>query len=140
MVFKPKYRDKESGELIESGVWWYEFVFAGDRVRKSTKQKNKRTAETMEAAHKTSLARGTVGIETKAKAPTLREYAETFSTAMETQCGDSPATVKFYKSKLEYLLKFEPLAAARLDQIDEAAVDAYTENRSRQISRHGGRL
>ncbi len=37
MVFKPKYRDKQTGELVESRVWWYEFKFVGERVRQSTK-------------------------------------------------------------------------------------------------------
>lgn len=30
------------------GVWWFEFVFNGERIRASTKQGNRRTAEQIE--------------------------------------------------------------------------------------------
>jgi hypothetical protein len=44
-------------------VWWYKFSFNGEAIRESTKQTNKRVAEQIEAAHKTRLAKGEVGIE-----------------------------------------------------------------------------
>ena len=40
------------------GTWWYRFTWRGKAIRESTKQSNKRLAEQMEAAHKTSLAKG----------------------------------------------------------------------------------
>ena len=24
-VYRPKYRDQKTGELVESEIWWYEF-------------------------------------------------------------------------------------------------------------------
>jgi hypothetical protein len=39
-------------------IWWYKFVWNGAQIRHSTKQTNKRVAEQMEAAHRTSLAKG----------------------------------------------------------------------------------
>jgi hypothetical protein len=44
------------------GVWWFEFVFNGERIRESTKQGNRRTAEQIESARRTQLAKGEVGI------------------------------------------------------------------------------
>jgi hypothetical protein len=38
------------------GVWWFEFVFNGERIRASTKQGNRRTAEQIESARRTQLA------------------------------------------------------------------------------------
>ena len=38
-------------------VWWYKFTWNGKPIRVSTKQTNKRVAEQIEAAHKTSLAK-----------------------------------------------------------------------------------
>jgi hypothetical protein len=52
MVFKPK----------NSNRWWYKFVWNGELLRESTKQWNKRIAEQMEAAHRTALAKGEVGL------------------------------------------------------------------------------
>ena len=51
-------------------VWWYKFTWNGMPIRESTKQTNKRVAEQIEAAHKTSLAKGEVGIRQKKRTPT----------------------------------------------------------------------
>jgi hypothetical protein len=42
-------------------IYWYKFNGNGKQVRESTKQGNPRTAIQIEAAHKTSLAKGEVG-------------------------------------------------------------------------------
>jgi hypothetical protein len=46
----------------KSKYWWYKFTWNGKLIRESTKQTNKRVAEQMEAAHRTALAKGEVGI------------------------------------------------------------------------------
>ena len=66
----------------ESKFWWYKFTWNGQSVRRSTKQTNKRVAEQMEAAHKTGLAKGEVGIVEKQPAPTLELFAERFMQAI----------------------------------------------------------
>ena len=43
-------------------VWWYRFTWKGEPIRETTTQTNKRVAEQIDAAHKTSLAKGEVGI------------------------------------------------------------------------------
>ena len=50
-------------------VWWYRFTWNGEAIRESTKQTNKRIAEQMESAHKTSLAKGEVGLRDRKPAP-----------------------------------------------------------------------
>ena len=39
-------------------VYWYKFMWNGKLVRESTKQGNDKVARQMEAAHRTSLAKG----------------------------------------------------------------------------------
>jgi integrase len=119
------------------GVWWFHFVFRGERIQESTKQGNKRVAEQMEAARKTQLAKGEVGIQDRKPVPTLREFAPRFEKAIETQCAEKPRTVEFYKAKLKALLANDALASARLDSIEEAAIDAYQQTRARTTSRRG---
>jgi hypothetical protein len=60
----------------KSDKWWYKFRWNGELIRESTKQSNKRVAEQMEAAHKTSLAKGEVGIRERKPVPLLRDFAE----------------------------------------------------------------
>jgi hypothetical protein len=55
-------------------VYWYHFIFNGEHVQESTKQGNPRVARQMEAAHKTALAKGAVGIREKKPIPTLAEF------------------------------------------------------------------
>src|ERR1700684_438848 len=57
--------------------WWYRFTWKGQAFRESTKQPNKRVAEQIEAAHKTSLAKGEVGIRDRKPAATIRQFATT---------------------------------------------------------------
>ena len=55
-------------------IYWYKFTFNGEAIRESTRQTNHNTARQMEAAHRTSLAKGEVGIRDKKRAMTLNEF------------------------------------------------------------------
>jgi integrase len=117
------------------GVWWYEFVFKGERIRESTKVSNRRVAGQIESARKTELAKGEVGIQDRVPAPTLREFAPRFQKAVQMQCAERPQTVEFYEAKLKTLLADETLASLRIDAIDEAAVEEYVQLRGKVKSR-----
>jgi len=119
-----------------SNKWSYKFSWNGVLIRKSTKQTNRRVAETMEAAHRTALAKGEVGIREKKPVPTLREFAPRFEEAVKTLNAEKPATVSFYKEKLRRLLDYGPFATARLDTIDEAMIDGYKLHRATVVSRY----
>ena len=58
------------------GVYWYKFMWQGKLIRESTKQGNDKVARQMEAAHRTSLAKGEVGIREKKPSPTLASFIE----------------------------------------------------------------
>jgi len=120
----------------KSNKWWYKFSWNGQLIRESTKQTNKRVAEQIEAARKTELAKGEVGIREKKPAPTLKEFAARFEQAVNTLNAEKPATVAFYKEKLQRLLSYGPFATASLDTIDEAMVESYKQHRSTVVSRY----
>jgi len=118
-------------------LYWYEFVWRAERIRQPTKQTNKRVAEQMQAAHKTALAKGEIGIRGKPKLPTIEEFASTFLKTIETQCKDRPFTVRFYTSGLRHVLKFASLASARLDRVDEELIESFKQHRSAAKSSRG---
>lgn len=122
------------GVFKRGRVYWYHFLFNGEHVQESTKQGNPRTARQMEAAHKTALAKGEVGIRERKPVPLLKDFAQRFIDAIEVRCAAKRNTVQFYASKLARLLKFEPLADARLDRIDEALIESYVQGRSKQVA------
>jgi hypothetical protein len=55
-------------------VYWYKFMWNGASVRESTKQGNDKVARQMESAHRTSLAKGEVGIRESKPVPTLKQF------------------------------------------------------------------
>jgi len=57
-------------------IYWYKFMWQGRMVRESTKQGNDKVARQMEAAHRTSLAKGEVGIREKKVVPSLKEFCD----------------------------------------------------------------
>ena len=57
-------------------VYWYKFMWNGKRIRESTRQGNDKVARQMEAAHRTSLAKGEVGIREKKTIPTLADFCK----------------------------------------------------------------
>src|ERR1035437_1540959 len=84
-------------------VYWYHFLFAGEHIQKSTKQGNPRTARQIEAAYRTALAKGEVGITEKKVAPLFRDLADRFIAHVEARHENKPQTIAFYDSKLSRL-------------------------------------
>jgi integrase len=117
-------------------VWWYKFNWSGVTVRASTKATNKRTAEQIEAAKKTALAKGEVNIQERKRIPTLREFSKDFERAIQTQCAEKPRTIEFYLSRVKQLVKSE-LADRPLNAVDEGAIEKYRQTRAAKISRLG---
>ncbi len=115
-------------------VYWYHFYFNGQHIQRSTKQGNPRVARQMEAASRTALAKGEVGIVERRPAPTLQNFAQRFIDAIQVRCAPKPRTIAFYVEKLGRLLEFEPLATASLDAIDEARIEQYVQQRAKKVA------
>jgi len=100
-------------------IWWYKFNWNGEPIRESTKQTNKRTAEQMEATHKTSLAKGEVGLRDRKLAPTLADFAEKdFLPFVRSTSAGKPRTVSFYENTAKNIIGFAKLANLRMDAIN----------------------
>lgn len=69
-VYRLKYREKKSGEMKESKVYWYEFVYAGKRIRESAKTTRKTVAQEAEKRRRLELERAYAGL--PVEAPTKR--------------------------------------------------------------------
>jgi integrase len=111
----------------KSKKWWYKFNWNGETIRESTKQTNKRVAEQMEAAHRTALAKGEVGIRERKVVPTLKEFADRdFLPFVRSTFAAKPKTLAFYENGVGRLLDFDPLARARLDGITNEVVEYVT--------------
>jgi integrase len=114
-------------------VYWYHFVFNGEHIQRSTKQKNAAAARQIEAAYKTALAKGEVGIIEKKQAPKLKDFAQKFIDAVQMRC--KPRTLDYYGEKMKRLLEYDPVANSKLDKIEEALIEEYVQQRRQQKSR-----
>lgn len=61
--------------------YWYLFEYGGKRFRKSTKTGNRTAAEDIEAAFRTALAKGDVGITEKKRIPSFKTAMSDFLNA-----------------------------------------------------------
>lgn len=113
-----------------SNNWWYKFNWNGEQVRESTKQTNKRVAEQMEAAHRTRLAKGEVGIRDRKPVPTLCEFADhDFLPFVRTTSAGKPNTVRFYENSVKNLKSYAKLSNARMDAITSEHISAFVAER-----------
>lgn len=108
-------------------VWWFKFVWNGELIRASTKQGNKRVAEQIEASRKAALAKGEVGIKVLQPAPTFAEFCERFLAWAAAE--KKPSTIKYYNDMVRILLRYPPLAGAKLTAIDKDLIAKYAEKR-----------
>jgi len=99
--------------------YWYRFVFHGKLIRESTKQGNDKVARQMEAAHRTALAKGEVGIREKKPAPTLKEFLESeFLPYAKTAHATRSGTLRYYQQGSD-MLKQSKIAGLAIDQITD---------------------
>jgi integrase len=107
-------------------VWWYRFTWNGRAIRESTKQTNKRIAEQIEAAHKTSLAKGEVGIRERTPVPTIAEFAEAdFLPHVRTRFAEKQTTLAYYEVQVGHLTSYAPLANAPVDAVPPAVISGF---------------
>ncbi len=113
----------------EKGVWWFKHMRDGVMIYKSTRVRNKRVAEEIEAAHLIKLARQDVGLREQKVAPLLRDFLKRFLTFAKERHSGKPATYRYYRQGCDMLLKSPSLSRLRLDQItDESAQQFASEN------------
>ena len=108
------------------GVYWFEFYYAGERVRMSTHQHNAQVARDAQAAERMRRVKGEHGIDRKelSKIPTLEGFKEIFTAWVNSE-KDNLRTRVFYASCYTRLCDFRPLGKTRLDKIDEALIENF---------------
>jgi hypothetical protein len=107
------------------GVYWYRFMWHGKLIRESTKQRNDKIARQMEAAHRTSLAKGEVGIRDRKPSPTLVEFC---AKRIEPWAKVRPSWL-WYRSGIRPLLAYRAIASTKLDAITSESIADYVRHR-----------
>jgi integrase len=121
---------RKCGKRGSCGVYWYKFMWQGRLVRESTKQGNDKIARQMESAHRTSLAKGEVGLRDKRPSPTLSEFVgRRFEPWAKAQFSSRAKTWLWYRNGVRRLRSFAPMATQPLNKITGESVAAYVAHR-----------
>ena len=100
-------------------IYWYKFMWNGEVIRESTRQRNDKKARNIESAHRTALANGLVGIREKMPAPALRDFLDRdFLPFVEAKHTDKPATAEYYADGAKMVCKCD-FASLPLDKVSD---------------------
>jgi len=127
-VYKPKYRDKNTGELIESDVWWFEFTFAGKRIRESSKSTRKTLAIEAEKGRRLELERALCGLPSEARENRINRVGEMIDTYLaDYPLNHRPKSVIFAKQRLAHVKRL--LGSILLSNLNETSIRDYIRTR-----------
>jgi integrase len=111
-------------------IYWADFYFRKRRYQFSTLQTDKREAGEIEAAAKSRLLKGEMGIRERQPAPILKDFIKAeFTPWVEATFSQKPKTKIWYRGGCARLCEFEMLANSRMDEIDGGQISAYVRKR-----------
>lgn len=112
--------------------YWYKFMWHGQLVRESTKQRNDKVARNMESTHRSRLAKGEVGIRERKAAPTLAAFLKKdFLPFAKTKHAAKPATLHYYQAGVNSLTNSN-LGTMLLDEITDQHAQQYAARHTNQ--------
>lgn len=127
-VYKPKYRDAKTGGPVRSAVWWYEFTFAGRRVRESAKTTRKTVALEAEKLRRAELERAHAGMPTETPGQRIRTVKAVLNEYQAAYPVNHRAkSVLMVKNRSAHLLRL--LGSFVLSDMTAYRVIEYMENR-----------
>ncbi len=119
-------------------VYCFHFWFNGKHIQRTTKQGNKTVARQIEAAYRTALAKGEVGIMENKKMPGFASAMDSFLEWSETEhSGQRAATYKRYRVSSVALLKY--FKNMPLDKITAEEVEQFKKTRGLQFATKRGK-
>jgi integrase len=127
MLYKPMYRDKKTGERRQADVWWYDFRFAGTRIRESSGLTSKTAAREAANKRREDLRTGAAGIR-RSKAKMFRAAAEDYLALKAPSLAES--SLRIEKTSVDRLL---PVFGGRLvTDIEARDIAKYQQERTKE--------
>ena len=93
-VFRPQYKDKKTGALKHTKVWYYKFTFAGREIKESAKTPSKTVAKEAEKKRRRELEEGFNGI-TDSRTDRIRGLRELSKHFLKDYRVRQPKSVSF---------------------------------------------
>jgi integrase len=119
-----------------SKFYWMKFVFDSVLIQQSTKCKARRAAEMVEAAYRTQLAMGKLGIKPKKKAIPFKRAAEEYLAWEKVNHAQKPASYERVKYSTQSAIGF--FGSKLVNQFESKDIENFVVHRSKQISKKTG--
>jgi integrase len=127
-VYRPKYRDPKTGDLTESRVWWYEFIFAGKRVRESANTTRKTIAKEAERQRKLDLEKTLAGMPVEKRTNRINSVADMVKPYQEHYgINHRQQSVLFCEGRLAHVIRL--LGSTLLPDLTETTIRRYIKTR-----------
>jgi integrase len=103
-VYRPQYKDRKTGKMKHTKIWYYEFIFAGRLVKESAKTTSKTVAKQAEQARRRELEKGFNGVvdERQERVRNVGESAKSFLAAYRVR---QPKSATFAEHALSHILR-----------------------------------
>jgi hypothetical protein len=127
-VYRPTYTDQKTGEQKVSGVWWYEFSFAGKRIRESSKSTRKTIAEKAETSRRLELERALAGIPAEARGNRINRVSDVVKAYLDHYpINHRPKSVIASTQRLAHVVRL--LGNALVPDLTEGRIRDYIKTR-----------
>lgn len=108
-----------------SKIWWYEFIFNGQRIRESSKSRSKTVARAAERARRRQLEESYNGIEKPEPPKTFSAAAEETLKAIRSKLAKK--TIDIHERGIKHLIPF--IGAKLLPNINKQDIEAVVADR-----------
>jgi integrase len=128
-VYRPTYKDKETGETRTQSIWWYHFMFGGRHIQESSKSPRKSVAKEAEKnrRHELEHAFNSVKDKRKERIRSIKKLAAKFLEDYEVR---HPASKTFAKYAVGHVTRI--LGTSMAVDISDETVRAYQTTRLRE--------
>jgi integrase len=127
-VYRPTYKDPKTGETKESATWWVDFIFAGKRIRESTKSTRKTVAGEYEKNRRRDLEKSLAGMTADRPSARIRSVDDVLKPYVDTyHLNHRPSATAFVKSACKNVSRL--LGPVLLPDLSEDRVKGYIASR-----------
>jgi integrase len=128
-VYRKQYRDKATGRVVQSQIWWYDFTFAGRRIQESSKSARKTIAVEAEKKRRLELERGFNHVEDNRR-ERIRSIAELATEFLEAYKLRNARSATFAEYALGHVKRL--LGTIMVVDIADATIKNYQTDRLKE--------
>jgi integrase len=123
-IYRPTYRDKDTGELREAEVYWCDFTYQHRRIRESTGQTKKTLAKSYENRRRRELENAIAGVTAPKSEDRIRDVKSIIESWIKVRtAGKRERTKAYIRERCAHLI--EHLGGRLTCDVTEAAVAQY---------------